>query len=49
MKLYSHRSAANKVCIKDSVCDVICDVITCCFWCCDMGKINASDTIMFEN
>jgi len=29
--------------------DLICDVITCCVRSCDMGKINASDKIMFEN
>jgi len=35
--------------IKYSMCDLICDVIVCCVWSCDMGKINASDKIMFEN
>jgi len=29
------------------MCELICDVITFCV--CDMGKINASDKIMFEN
>jgi len=31
------------------MCDLICDVITCCVRSCDMGNINASDKIMFEN
>jgi len=31
------------------MCDLICDIITCCVWSCDMGKINASDKIVFEN
>jgi len=31
------------------MCDLICDVITCYVWSYDMGKINASDKIMFEN
>jgi len=35
--------------IKYSMCDLICDVITCCVLSCDMGKINASDKIMFKN
>ena len=30
------------------MCDLTCDVIACCVWCCDMGKISASDEIMFE-
>jgi len=29
--------------------DLICDVITSCVWSFDMGKINASDKIMFKN
>jgi len=29
--------------------DLICDVITCCVRGCDMGKLNASYKIMFEN
>ena len=29
--------------------DLICDVITYCVLSCDMGKINASDKIMFRN
>ena len=29
--------------------DLICDVITCFVCSCDMGKINASDKIIFEN
>jgi len=37
-----------QVCIKCSMCDLSCDVITC-VWSCDMGKINASDKIMFKN
>jgi len=37
------------VCIKYSICDLICDVIICCVLSCDMGKINASDKIMFKN
>jgi len=37
------------VCVKYSLCDLICDVITCCVSSCDMGKINASDKIMFKN
>ena len=31
------------------MCDLIFDVITCCVCSCDMGKINVSDKIMFEN
>jgi len=31
------------------MCDLISDVITCCVWSWDMGKIKASDKIMFEN
>jgi len=31
------------------MCDLICDVITCCVCSFDIGKINASDKIMFEN
>jgi len=31
------------------MCDLICDVITCSVLSCDIGKINASDKIMFEN
>ena len=31
------------------MCELICDVITCCVLSCDMGKINASDKIMFKN
>jgi len=31
------------------MCDLICDVITCCVCSFDMGNINASDKIMFEN
>ena len=31
------------------MCDLICDVITYCVWTGAMGKINASDEIMFEN
>ena len=37
------------VCIKYSTCDLIFDVITCCVLSCNMGKINASDKIMFKN
>jgi len=29
--------------------DLICDAITYCVRSCDIGKINASDKIMFEN
>jgi len=29
--------------------DLISDVIICFVWICDVGKINASDKIMFEN
>jgi len=36
------------VCIKYSMCDLFCDVITCCVLSSDMGKINASDKIMFK-
>ena len=32
-----------------SMCDLICDVITFCVWSCNTGKIDACDTIMFEN
>jgi len=31
------------------MCDLTCDVITCCVRSRDMGKIIASDKIMFEN
>jgi len=31
------------------MCNLICDVITCCVLRCDMGKINASDKIVFKN
>jgi len=30
------------------MCDLICDVVICSVWSCDMGKINASDKIMFK-
>jgi len=30
-----------------SMYDLTCDVIICCVWSCDLGKINASDKIMF--
>jgi len=42
-------TAIGQVCIKYSMCDLISDVITCCVLSCDMGKIKASDKIMFEN
>ena len=31
------------------MCDIICHVIICFVWSFDMGKINASDKIMFDN
>ena len=31
------------------MCDIIRDVISCSVWSFDMGKINESDKIMFEN
>jgi len=37
------------VCTKYFMCDLIGDVTTCCVLSCDMGKIIASDKIMFQN
>ena len=31
------------------MCDLIIDVIIFCVWSCDIGKLHASDKIMFEN
>jgi len=46
---YKMTTRIYQVCITYSMCDLISDVITCCVWSWDMGKIKASDKIMFEN